>query len=337
MEPDRPQSDASADKQGGSYKIPRSWVRTVCAMAAGICVAATAGLCGRAWFLLELFAHWRVQYIWGLAVCAVALLVFRRWRTAGAVGLLAVLLGATLLPFYTGSSDRAVPRTLRVLQANILYESDGHDALLEMLRAADADVVVLLEVTSLWESKLKALSDVYPYSRVLPQSGAFGLAVLSRLPVEEWQELSPAESQLPAEARLPAILARIGVDGRPVNVLAAHVFPPISPAAAATRNAQMAALAAIARGQSAPVILLGDLNATPWSPQFKDLLRDGGLADARRGHGVNPTWPTFWPSILRIPIDHCLTTPNITVQDFRTGGATGSDHLPIIVDLVLPE
>ncbi len=331
MEQDRAINDASADKQSASYKISTLWMRAVCAAAVGIGVAVAAGLCGRAWFLLELFAHWRVQYVWGLAVCAVVLLIFRRWRTASAIGLLAILLGATLFPFYAGQPESEGLRTLRVLQANILYESDDYDGVLEMVRAADADVVVLLEVTWQWESKLKALSDAYPHSRVLSRPGAFGLAVLSRLPVEEWQELSPAESQL------PAILARILIDGRPVSVLAAHVFPPISPGAAAMRNAQMAALAEIARRQQEPVILLADLNATPWSPQFRDLLRDGGLADARRGHGVNPTWPTFWPSILRIPIDHCLTTPNITVQKFRTGAATGSDHLPIIVDLVFPE
>ncbi len=247
-----------------------------------------------------------------------------------------MLLGATLWPFYAGQSEPGAPRTLRVLQANILYESDTHDAVLDMLRAADADVVVLLEVTPLWESKLKALSEAYPYSRVLAQSGAFGLAVLSRLPVEEWQTIEPAGAVLPAALRLPAILARISVDGRSGNVLAAHAFPPVSPGLASRRNQQIAALAEIVHGLSGPVILLADLNATPWSPQFQDLLRDGGLTDARRGYGLKPTWPTFWPGILRIPIDHCLTTRGITVQDFRTGSATGSDHLPIIVDLSLP-
>jgi endonuclease/exonuclease/phosphatase (EEP) superfamily protein YafD len=330
MEQNSEKSDSRTEKTGAQCKISAFCARTVCVAAAGIGAATLAGLCGRAWFLLELFSHWRMQYVVGLAVCAIALLALRYWRTAGAVGVAAILLGGTLLLFYSGDGDSRAPHTLRVMQANILYDSDDYDGMLDAVRAADADVVVLLEVTPQWESQLAALSEAYPHSRVPARSGAFGLAVFSRLPVEEWQELEPAE------AGVPAILARISVDGRAVNILAAHVFPPVSAGRAAMRNRQMAALAEIARAQTGPVILLADLNATPWSPHFRDLLREGGLTDARRGQGVKPTWPTFWPAVLRIPIDHCLIAPDISVQDFRTGPSTASDHLPIIVDLALP-
>jgi endonuclease/exonuclease/phosphatase (EEP) superfamily protein YafD len=331
VEQNSDESTSRAEEKSAPRKIMTFCERTVCVAAAGIGAATLAGLCGRAWFLLELFSHWRTQYVWGLAGCTVLLLAIRRWRAAGVVGLSAVLLGITLLPFYTGRVESEAPRTLRVMQANILYGSDDYAGVLDAVRAADADVVVLLEVTLAWAAELTALSEAYPYSRMRARSGAFGLAVFSRLPVEEWQELEPAG------AGAPAILARISVDGRAVNILAAHVFPPVSAGRAAMRNRQMAALAGIARAQTGPVVLLADLNATPWSSHFKRMLRDGVLRDARRGYGVKPTWPTFWPAVLRIPIDHCLITPDIAVQSFRTGPPTGSDHLPIIVDLVLSE
>jgi hypothetical protein len=57
-----------------------------------------------------------------------------------------------------------------------------------------------------------------------------------------------------------------------------------------------------------------------------------------------PTWPTeakFSPIkpplswLLLIPIDHFLISPEIKVLDIRTGANVGSDHLPLIADLVL--
>jgi endonuclease/exonuclease/phosphatase family metal-dependent hydrolase len=39
---------------------------------------------------------------------------------------------------------------------------------------------------------------------------------------------------------------------------------------------------------------------------------------------------------LMIPIDHCLVSSDIRVITLRTGRNIGSDHLPIIVDMVIP-
>jgi endonuclease/exonuclease/phosphatase (EEP) superfamily protein YafD len=41
--------------------------------------------------------------------------------------------------------------------------------------------------------------------------------------------------------------------------------------------------------------------------------------------------------LLSIPIDHCLISPDIKVVNIRTGPNVGSDHRPLITDLIIPE
>jgi endonuclease/exonuclease/phosphatase (EEP) superfamily protein YafD len=80
---------------------------------------------------------------------------------------------------------------------------------------------------------------------------------------------------------------------------------------------------------------MGDFNATPWSRPYRRLHNGTGTCDTRAGYGVQASYPAdSW--LLRIPIDHVLASCNVGVRDRRIGPDVGSDHLPVIVDLVLP-
>jgi endonuclease/exonuclease/phosphatase family metal-dependent hydrolase len=65
------------------------------------------------------------------------------------------------------------------------------------------------------------------------------------------------------------------------------------------------------------------------------MLAKGNLKSAAQGRGWQPTWPTFLPPA-GIQIDHALTGAGVFVTAFRRGSAVGSDHLPIVIDCVLP-
>jgi endonuclease/exonuclease/phosphatase (EEP) superfamily protein YafD len=65
------------------------------------------------------------------------------------------------------------------------------------------------------------------------------------------------------------------------------------------------------------------------------MLADGRLHDAAAGRGWQATWPTFLPP-LGIRIDHALVSGGIRVNSFQRGRLQGSDHRPIVVDLLLP-
>ncbi len=128
-----------------------------------------------------------------------------------------------------------------------------------------------------------------------------------------------------------AIIARLEIDGRPFHIIAAHVLAPTKKSYFDLRNKHLRDLAQTARALEGPVMLIGDLNITPWSPYFEDLIRESHLLDGRKGFGLQPTWPVQL-AFMGIPIDHCLVSPSVAIQQWSRGPDIGSDHFPIIVD-----
>ena len=94
-----------------------------------------------------------------------------------------------------------------------------------------------------------------------------------------------------------------------------------------------------AQQQTQPTIIMGDLNVSLWSPFYHAMIKTSGLRNARQGLGVLPSHSVIAPNIgfLSAPIDHCLISSQIQVQDFKLGKAIGSDHLPMIAELLIPQ
>jgi endonuclease/exonuclease/phosphatase family metal-dependent hydrolase len=122
--------------------------------------------------------------------------------------------------------------------------------------------------------------------------------------------------------------------GHPLRLYAVHTSWPLAPPSAARRNRQLVLLAQQARAAKLPLVVVGDFNVSPFSPHFRQLLVDGNLRSAADGFGWQPTWPTFLPPA-GIQIDHGFVSPAVSVQSFRRGSGNGSDHRPIVMDLVL--
>ena len=93
------------------------------------------------------------------------------------------------------------------------------------------------------------------------------------------------------------------------------------------RNEQAAKLARHVQALGKPAVVAGDFNMTMWSDGYRPLEKTAGLANARAGYGVGPTWPAVWR--LGVPIDHILATDDVRLEGFRVLPPVGSDHLPI--------
>lgn len=303
------------------------------ALVAALACATGATFLGPLHWTAELTTHFRVQLAVGasglVALAAVARQPF--WAIA------ALLLGiAQAVPVLDSLRDASPVETtadagppLRVLLANVLTRNRAHERLLAFVREEDPDIVGLLEVDRHWIAALEPLRASHPYRIEHPRSNNFGIAMYSRIPFETIA-LRPL-----GHPGLMAVVAELRFDDEPLALALAHPVPPVSGTNARLRNLQLDRLAEW-RGEfeGHPFILIGDLNATPWSPRFAQLERRSGLRNAARGHGYFPTWETEAPH-LALPLDHCLLSSGLRAVAFATGPDIGSDHRPVLVDILL--
>ncbi len=316
-------------------------VRDVCVREFRIAVilAGTASVCGffaAWWWPFEGLCHFRVQFAIVLLCCGIVLLAGRMWRWAAVAGVLAAANAAVIFPLYVpaGRDTQAAhgPR-LRVVAANVFSGNRETARVRDFVRENRPDVLAVLELTPRWADELEALSELLPHRVIQPRDGNFGIGLYSRHAIDAHEIVQLSEHN-------PAIVARLAMENAaPLTVIAAHPYPPAGARGTELRNRQLRRLGEVASEQPAPVVLLGDFNSTSWSPAFSELVRTSGLRDTRQGLGVQPTWPARREPLrfmLRIPIDHCLTSVNIRVVDRRVGPEIGSDHFPVIADVALP-
>lgn len=295
------------------------------------CLATLAGFAGRFWWGFELFTHFRVQYTLTLGGFTLILLALRQWRWPALFGVCALFNAALVAPAFredgpTAPATAESQPTLRALLANVNAENRDSERLQRLIAESDPDLILLLEATPWLLDRLRNLGERYPHRAAEPRDDLFGIALFSRHPLAHSQIVRFGDADSP-----PAIVATITVGERPFILIGAHPWPPVSAELAEGRNEQLRALANRVRQSQRPLLVLGDLNLSPWSPWFSRLLADSGLRDSRRGRGIQPSWPAgWWP--LWIPIDHALFSEDIRIRQREIGPAIGSDHYPVIVD-----
>ena len=275
----------------------------------------------------ELFAHFRVQYV-AAALLLAPLLAWR--RRAAATVLTLVLAGWHALPAAQSLLAAPPPPTcagpaLTVATANVQFSNQRRDLFRAWLDTQPADLVLLQEVTPAWASEIAARSD-YPYRHLRVRDDPYGIAVLSRWPLESVGSVDLAGDGLPSLAGV------VNADGHRIRLLGLHTHWPITPRLARARDKALQGAADMARTSDLPVVLLGDLNLTPDSPAFDRLLETSGLRDVMQGRGWRPTWTaSFWPLALRI--DHILVSSGLCVDDAEVGRSIGADHRPVLARL----
>lgn len=248
---------------------------------------------------------------------------------AAIFGALALVNLGVILPFYFGKTPAALGRVpVRAMLINVNTKLGKSAVVADVICRFNPDILVLEEISAKWLSDLAPVLVDYRYSEQESREDNFGIALFSRFP------LTQSRIVCIGDAEVPSIVAEIETTQGTCTVLATHPLPPVGGDYSELRNNQLAELPQWVKRATSPVLLLGDLNVTPWNHYFKRLIHESGLKDSSQGRGVHPTWPTF-NSLMLIPIDHCLFSPEIGIVKKVVGPQVGSDHFPVIVDFVI--
>lgn len=292
-------------------------------------------LLGQLHWLLDVLSHYHVQYTIGLLGCLLLLLLLRDFRWSLLALVAAFLVNLYLVaPFYASAptpvahaASEAPP--LRVMALNISTSNAGYSQVVDLIRARQPDLVFMSEVREDLLAVLREeLTDSYPYLHAEPSRMTLGVAFLSRQPFVK------VETVMPGERGRRYLRAEIAWQGQPVTIVGIHPLPPMTGAWAASRNHEIALMGQVANEATQPFILLGDLNASPWSQPMRGLLASTDLRYAMQGYGIGLTW-RLAGVLLGAPLDYILVSPAWHVVDYVEGGDIRSDHIPIQADLVL--
>ena len=251
-------------------------------------------------------------------------------------GLVALLLGAgafaTTLPastFHDVAIARPAPvvenrAVYRLLHLNLRFDHAEPGRVLSLIARERPDVLTLNEVSALWRDKLDLIAVAYPYRLICRRNEiAGGVAILSRRPL-----IDEATGGCDADGRYAAVTVDFG--GQPAQVVALHLERPWPWGQAA----QIAHLVPLLAGLGEATIVGADLNATPWSTAFSNVVAGAGFSEPLR---AGPTWLSYrLPPALRpligVPIDHVLTKPDVSLHALRVLDDAGSDHLPVLAE-----
>jgi endonuclease/exonuclease/phosphatase (EEP) superfamily protein YafD len=229
-----------------------------------------------------------------------------------------------------GHAASGAPERVALLTTNVLVPSRGADRLLDIIVAADPDIILAVETDEWWCARLaEGLQSRYPHGIRYPLSNGYGLALFSRL------ELVEPEIRFVVDEAIPSI--RTGVrlrSGAVIDIYGVHPRPPSVQQDSIERDLELIRVGSEIKRRNRPAIVLGDLNDVAWSPTTEQFMRAGDLRDPRRGRGFYNTYPARWPGF-RYPLDYIFNTDHFEVCGMRVLPRFSSDHLPLIATLCL--
>jgi len=220
---------------------------------------------------------------------------------------------------------------------NLARELDLYHAA-AVIRQVQPDFITLNEVRSHTEDvgpinqayELGRLTGYFPvFGKAIDiLGGEYGNAFLSRLPVEACEVIHIPDPERTSDHHYEhrcILRCELLAGERRITVLSTH----FGLAPSEQENAVQTVLEVI-RGESNPVLLMGDLNAEPDCPILKPLFL--ALRDAAEGSGIL----TFPSDVPRIKIDHILYSNAFRAPNVYSINTQNSDHRPLIAKLELP-
>ncbi len=286
--------------------------------------------------IIEILGHYRLQVSFILFVFSLVLLVKRYYLLVVLQFLLVIINLGVVVNSYSSQQVSATCSgenevVVRVFNFNIYHKNKNYNKILDEIKIADPDIVLLEEVKSGFYGFGKAyLFAHYPFHYTDFESGIEqGKALFSKYPIVDakLQDLDINYGNI--------LRAEIDVNGSIVHIIGVHMVSPQSVERIKIRDLEINALKTVVNSimqANEYLVVSGDFNATPWHPVMRSFKQETGLNN-NSFYNILPTWPSWLPFFLNVPIDHIFYSKKFVNSNYFNGLSAGSDHLPIYVDL----
>ncbi|MBX3363486.1 MAG: endonuclease/exonuclease/phosphatase family protein [Phycisphaeraceae bacterium] len=263
-----------------------------------------------------------------LLIPAAALALRRRMLAAVGVGIAAMWAWPGWELLRTPMPEELAGSPIVCMSFNVLGLNRNHAGILEEIVQADPDVLAIQEYTlALHEAIGPDLLQRWPHVQLTWWNERFGMALYSRIPFDDARTLRSGDR---GRTMLRVTLAH---SEGPLVCYAIHPAHPAGVQLVADGRMAFRHLLDAIDQETHPVVILGDFNASLWSPQDESLRRRGyrnTLSLAARGYQA--TWPAAGPMthVPSVRIDHIYVSPGLLCDRATTGSNRGSDHRPVI-------
>jgi endonuclease/exonuclease/phosphatase (EEP) superfamily protein YafD len=309
----------------------RVWRRAFAVAALGAVGAplavALAGLSGVGHRWIDILAQFTAPAVVATALLASGFMILRRGRWAAAAGAVLALVVRAVWPQWcpVRGTAEAGASPVRLYSANLWARNTDVDAITASVQAADADIVVLIELGDAPAGRLDEVLAGYPHRVATPRidrpSGPARSVIASRYPLVAIRDRPDGLHAVGATVRSP--LGRL-------NVIGVHLTRPWPFREQWGQIEQTMALATIREDLSGPVVVVGDFNSVSSARIGRQVRREAGLIPVP---GFPGTWPSALPSAIGVTIDQIYRSPDLAVVSRKLGRPNGSDHRPVVTEI----
>ena len=247
-----------------------------------------------AWFGFEWLTH---STLHGSILILLASFSFkRRWRYLFWAICCGVIIFA-FLPFSGSLKTNLIKQGkiknasyIKVIAYNMYFENKEKDQEIAFLLTQNADILALTEMGGLaWQKQLQTLQTSYPFS--------CGHSIDSPFAMQLFSKQKPLSCEVHFIEDIYPYIRAVLPNQRTIFVL--HPPPPVNAELANDRLIYFQVVAQKIAADNNAVLVVGDMNNTPYSPIYRRFAKNAQLKDALAN--ASPTWKPFF-----LPLDRVL-------------------------------